>query len=557
LTIDAPVLVIPFTVTVDVLAVDALETLLTASEVEETPFTFEVSVLPERLKSLVVPAEIAGDKSKAVLETPFTVVVKLVPVNEVVFELTIGAPVLVIPFTVTVDVLAVDAFETPLTASEVEVTPFTFEVSVFPERLKSLVIPAEIAGDKSKAVLETPFIVVVKLVPVNEVVFELTIGAPVLVIPFTVTVDVLAVDAFETPLTASEVEVTPFTFEVRIFPERLNSLVVPAEIAGDKSKAVLEIPFTVVVNEAVFELTIGAPILVIPFTVTVDVLAVDAFETPLTASEVEVTPFTFEVNVFPERLNSLVVPAEIAGDKSKAVLETPFIVVVKLVPVNEVVFELTIGAPILVIPFTVTVDVLAVDALETPLTASEVEVTPFTFEVNVLPERLKSLVVPAEIAGDKSKAVLETPFTVVVRFVPVKEEALELMIDAPVLVIPFTVIVDVLAVDAFETPLTASEVEVTPFTFEVNVLPERLKSLVVPAEIAGDKSKAVLETPFTVVVRFVPVKEVVFELTIGAPVLVTPFTVTVDVLAVDALETVVEFTGSAAISNIAPPSVPT
>jgi hypothetical protein len=478
--IGAPVLVIPFTVIVDVLAVDALETPLTASEVEETPFTFEVRVLPERLKSLVVPAEIAGDKSKAVLETPFIVVVKLVPVNEVVFELTIGAPVLVIPFTVTVDVLAVDALETPLTASEVEVTPFTFEVSVLPERLKSLVVPAEIAGDKSKAVLEIPFIVVVKLVPVNEVVFELTIGAPVLVIPFTVTVDVLAVDALETPLTASEVEETPFTFEVRVLPERLKSLVVPAEIAGDKSKSVLETPFTVVVklvpvNEVVLELTIGAPVLVIPFTVIVDVLAVDAFETPLTASEVEVTPFTFEVSVLPERLKSLVVPAEIAGDKSKAVLEIPFIVVVRFVPVKEVVFELTIGAPVLVIPFTVIVDVLAVDAFETPLTASEVEVTPFTFEVRVFPERLKSLVVPAEIAGDKSKAVLETPFIVVVKLVPVNEVVFELTIGAPVLVIPFTVTVDVLAVDALET--------------------------VVAASIAGVRSKAVLETPFTVVIK--------------------------------------------------------
>ena len=124
--------------------------------------------------------------------------VKLAPDNEVSFALIIGAPELVIPFTVTVEVFTLDALETPLTASDDEVMPFTLDVNVFPDKLKALVVPAVIAGVKSRAVLATPFTVVVKLVPDNDVSFVLIIGAPELVIPSTVIVEVFPLEAFET-----------------------------------------------------------------------------------------------------------------------------------------------------------------------------------------------------------------------------------------------------------------------------------------------------------------------------------------------------------------------
>ena len=151
---------------------------------------------------MVVPAEIAGAKSKAVLVTPFTVVVKLVPVKDVSLLLIIGAPELVIPFTVTVDVFTFDAFETPLTASEVEEIPFTFEVKVLPNKLKVLVVPAEIAGAKSKGVLATPFTVVIKVVPANDVSLLFIILTPVPVFPFTVVLKLFPADVFETVVAA-------------------------------------------------------------------------------------------------------------------------------------------------------------------------------------------------------------------------------------------------------------------------------------------------------------------------------------------------------------------
>jgi predicted lipid carrier protein YhbT len=251
----------------------------------------------------------------------------------------------------------------------------------------------------------------------------------------------------------------------------------------------------------------------------------------------------------------VVSPAAMAEVKSMALLATPFIVAVKALPDVPKTLVLIIGAPILVTPFTVTVEVLAVEAFETSLTASDVEDMPFTFEVKVLPNKLKLLVVPAASAGVRSNAVLATPFTVVVKLVPVSEVSLVLTIGAPVLVTPFTVTVEVLTEEAFETSLTASDVEDIPFTFEVKVLPNKLKLLVVPAASAGVRSKAVLATPFTVVVKLVPVSEVSLVLIIGTAVPGTPFTVVLKLFPVDVFDTVVAAVIPDGV-NKAPPSVP-
>jgi hypothetical protein len=68
---------------------------------------------------------------------------------------------------------------------------------------------------------------------------------------------------------------------------------------------------------------------------------------------------------------------------------------------------------------------------------------------SVVPIKLVATVVPVlpdrlQVADDKSTAVEATPFTVEVRFAPLKDKAFELMMFTPVPVTPFTVVVSVL-----------------------------------------------------------------------------------------------------------------
>ena len=120
--------------------------------------------MPVKLHAFEV---MAGVKSKAVDATPFTVVVKLVPLNEVALVLIMFAPddatpftvdvkvladddkalVLIIltpvpatPFTVVVKVLVEEEFETLFTAGALAETPFTVDVMVFTEEVKVLVV---------------------------------------------------------------------------------------------------------------------------------------------------------------------------------------------------------------------------------------------------------------------------------------------------------------------------------------------------------------------------------------------------------------------------------
>jgi hypothetical protein len=111
--------------------------------------------------------------------------------------------------------------------------------------------------------------------------------------------------------------------------------------------------------------------------------------------------------------------------------------------------------------------------------------TPFVVFVSVLVAEVRVLVVAPVRSGNKFKFAPVTPFTVVVRFVPVKE---------------------------LETPLTALLVATTPFTVDVRVFVARLRVLVVAPVSRGSKFSDVLGTPFTVLVKLVPVRPKTFVL---------------------------------------------
>jgi hypothetical protein len=96
----------PFTVVVSELPLELLETEPTLLEVADIPFTTLVIVFPERVRVFVV-AGIIPARLMALLATPLTVVVKLLP--DKLLE--------IVP-----------------TAFEVADTPFTTLVRVFPER---------------------------------------------------------------------------------------------------------------------------------------------------------------------------------------------------------------------------------------------------------------------------------------------------------------------------------------------------------------------------------------------------------------------------------------
>src|SRR3954454_11835909 len=82
----------------------------------------------------------ADDISNPDEATPFTVEVKVVPLNAKAFELIIFTPAPVTPFTVVVNVLVDEVLLTPLIAFDVAAIPFTVEVSVFVASDKVLVV---------------------------------------------------------------------------------------------------------------------------------------------------------------------------------------------------------------------------------------------------------------------------------------------------------------------------------------------------------------------------------------------------------------------------------
>ena len=235
---------------------------------------------------------------------------------------------------------------------------FTVEVNTLPDNPSVLVVAALRAGVKFNAVDDTPFTVVVKLVPLKDVVLLLIMGTVAPATPFTVVLKLLADEVLLTLVTAMVVSVMPLILLVKTLPDTLNELV----------------------------LTMGTAAPATPLIVVVKLLPDEVFATVFTAEAVAATPFTVDVKVLAEEVKVCVVAAVIAGVKFKAVDATPFTVVVKLVPLKEVALELIMFTPLPVTPFTVVVNVLVDELLETLFTAGAVATVPLKVEVIVFPE---------------------------------------------------------------------------------------------------------------------------------------------------------------------------
>jgi len=198
-------------------------------------------VFPELLKTFVVAAVMAGARFTAVLEIPFTVLVKLLPDNVNTLLLIMGTVVPDTPFTVVDKVFPEEVLLTVFTAVVLEATPFTVEVMVLlpvPPLTKVLVVADAIRGVRF-AVEATPFTVLVKLLPdkVNTLVVAAAMAGArfkeLLITPFTVLLRLLPDNESPLLLTAGAEELTPFTVEVTVLPVELNTLVVIPELLAN------------------------------------------------------------------------------------------------------------------------------------------------------------------------------------------------------------------------------------------------------------------------------------------------------------------------------------
>jgi hypothetical protein len=124
------------------------------------------------------------------------------------------------------------------------------------------------------------------------------------------------------------------------------------------------------------------------------------------------------------------------------------------------------------------------------LIIDEADATPFTVEVAMFPPVVKEL-------DEMTEVVATTPFTVLVRTLPVTDWVKELMIDARVELMPFTIVLNRFTEDEATLVLMILDAEAMPFTVEVAMLPLVVKVLVV----APGVSVVVAMTPLIVVVR--------------------------------------------------------
>lgn len=292
------------------------------------------------------------------------------------------------------------------------------------------------------------------------------------------------------------VETMPFTVEVNDDPVRERAAVFTAGAEEVIPFMVEVILFTGFVNELL--LTIGTPTPVIPFTVVDSEFTELAFITVFTIGAVAITPFVVLVIVFRELPKVLVVAAATAGDRSNFVEEisftvdvnndpvsdravvftagaeeiTPFIleVIIFAVLVNELLFIIGTSEP--VTPLIVVFIAFKALLLPTELTMGAVAVTPLVILVKVLTELPKVLVVAAIIAGVKLNAALAIPFMADTRLLEAFNVN-ELLFTSftPVAVTPFTLVVKVLAVLVLLTVFTmGTPTAATPFTLVVSVL---------------------------------------------------------------------------------------
>ena len=260
-------------------------------------------------------------------------------------------------------------------------------------------------------------------------------------------------------------------------------------------------------------------------------------------TELPVTPLTVVVNVFV--LEALLTVVLLVNNVPKLTDElTPFTFDTRFPPVAVKLLLLMIGAEVDVTPLTATVILLADDvrllllmidtaAAVTPLTevvklfALEVlltvvllfskldrltdELTPLTLEVSC-PEATLNVLVVLPLSRVGRLIDEDTPFTVLTKLPPDVLSALLLMMFTPVPVTPFTVVVNVFVLEAFDTVVA-----------EFSIVP-RLKDE---------------DTPFTVLTRLPPDVLSALLLMMFTPVPVTPFTVVVSVFVLEAFDTVV------------------
>jgi hypothetical protein len=200
-----------------------------------------------------------------------------------------------------------------------------------------------------------------------------------------------------------------------------------------------------------------------------------------------------------------------------------------------------IFTPVPVTPFTVVVKVLTLEALETPVTMlTEEPVTPFTVVVRLFGEVTVLETVVALPSKPERLTEDDTPFTVLTRLLPDVLRALLLMMFTPVPVTPFTVVVKVLTLEALETPVTMlTEEPVTPFTVVVRLFGEVTVLETVVALPSKPERLTEDDTPFTVLTKLLPDVLRALLLMMFTPVPVTPLTVVVKVLTLEALLTVV------------------
>jgi hypothetical protein len=327
--------------------------------------------------------------------------------------------------------------------------PFVVLVIVLAELPKVFVVAGTIP-DKFTPPDAIPFIVDVKVVPLKASAFVFTMGA-VAAIPLVVLVIVLAElpkvfvvagtidDKFTPP------DATPFIVDVKVVPLKASAFVFTIGAVAATPLVVLVNVFTALLNVLVVAAaTTGVkfnPPDAIPLMVDVKVVPLNDSAFVFTMGAVAAIPLVVLVIVFAE-LPKVFVVAGTIPDKFTPPDATPFIVDVKVVPLNASAFVFTIGA---------------------------VAATPLVVLVNVFAELPKVFVV-AGTMEDRLTPPDATPLIVEVKLVPLKESALELMIETPLPDIPFTEVDNTLLALELLTPFIMFTEAPTPLVVLVNML---------------------------------------------------------------------------------------
>ena len=434
LMIGAAVDVTPLTATVILLADDVRLLLLmidTAAAV--TPFTEVVKLFALEVLDTVVL--LFNNVPRLTDElTPFTLDTKFPPVAVKLLLLIIGTAVDVTPLTFAVRLLADDVKLLLLMIdTAVAVTPLTEVVKLFALEVLDTVVLLFSKLDRLTDEL-TPFTVLTRLPPDVLSALLLMMLTPVPVTPLTVVVNVFVLEAFDTVVAEFSTvpklkdEDTPFTVLTRFPPDVLSALLLMMFTALPVT------PLTVVVNVFVLEA----------------LLTVVLLFNNVPKLTVEDTPFTLDTKFPPVAVKLLLLIIGTAVDV------TPLTFAVRLLADDVKLLLLIIGTAAAVTPLTEVVKLFALEVLDTvvllfnKLGRLTDEVTPLTLEVSCPDATLNALVVlPLSRVGRLIDE--DTPLTVLTRLPPDVLSALLLMMFTPVPVTPFTVVVSVFVLEAFDT----------------------------------------------------------------------------------------------------------